>query len=316
MKYIWIWKELKKYKFTFFIALFLVGVDAICTFLFPQYITNIIDYAVPYKDMPYLLENVILLLLVNLISLFMGINLNYLFFHSSNNFVTEIKKKLVDGVFSFNGLSISTKMNKFMTCITEDTYMIEFIASRILATTVLDLVTLIIILIILVQINKSVLILVLIVFPFLLVMQYMFNKKIKQANSEMLKYRDNSNKLIRELVNYIYEYIAINGKRYFSDRFFPLENNLKSKKIDICMLKTYNSFLPNIVNAVSFSFVIGICSYEIIVGKSSIGSLAVIIMYIRQLSSIFVRIITMFGEMQRIFVSVKRIDEIIGKNYD
>lgn len=311
MKNNWLLKGLLKYKISFFIAFILVGIDAVCTFLYPSYITNIVDIAIPYKDSQFLLENIILLLLVSLVSIFVGVNLNYLFYNASNNFVFDIKKKIVSGVFSYNGLKIGENTNKFMTCITEDTYMIEVIASQLIASTLLDVVTLIIIIIIMVRINVSILLFILITYPLLLVMQYFFNQRIKSVSKEMMNMRDKSNSLVRELAGFLYEYIVINGENYFNNRFFPLENKIKESKIDLCMLKTYNSFVPRLLNAIAFAVVVGFCAYKIISGELSIGGLTVIIMYIRQLSTTFVKIIMIIGEFQKIRISVKRIDEVI-----
>ncbi|WP_124067747.1 ABC transporter ATP-binding protein [Clostridium sp. E02] len=311
MKNNWLLKGLLKYKISFLIAFILVGIDAVCTFLYPSYITNIVDIAIPYKDTQFLLENIILLLLVSLVSIFVGVNLNYLFYNASNNFVYDIKKKIVGGVFSYNGLKIRENTNKFMTCITEDTYMIEVIASQLIASTLLDVVTLIIIIIIMVRINVSILLFILITYPLLLILQYFFNQRIKTVSKEMMNMRDKSNSLIRELADFLYEYIVIDGENYFNNRFFPLESKIKDRKIDLCMLKTYNSFIPRLLNAIAFAVVVGFCAYKIISGELSIGGLTVIIMYIRQLSTTFVKIIMIIGEFQKIRISVKRIDEVI-----
>lgn len=311
MKDNWLLKGLLKYKTSFFIAFILVGIDAVCTFLYPSYITNILDIAIPYKDIQFLLENIISLLFVSLLSIFVGVNLNYIFYNTSNNFVFDIKKKIVNGVFSYSGLKIRENTNKFMTCITEDTYMIEIIASQLLSSTLLDVVTLIIIIIIMVRINISILLFILITYPLLMIMQYFFNQKIKSVSKEMMEMRDKSNSLIRELADFLYEYIVINGNNYFDNRFFPLENKIKDRKIDLCMLKTYNSFVPRLLNSVAFAVIVGYCAYKIISGELSIGGLTVIIMYIRQLSTTFVRIVMYIGEFQKIKISVKRIDEVI-----
>lgn len=311
MKEKWLLRGILKYRNKFVLAIILITFDGIATFLYPKYITQIIDIAIPYKDERYLLENILGLLLFSLLSLFANINISYLFYNTSNNFVFDIKKKMISGAFQYDGLKIKDAKDKFVTCMIEDVYMIEIIASQLLASMLLDIVTLGIIIFVMIKINVSVLIFVLLAYPFLLIMQFIFNRKIQATNIELMKARDKSNSLVTEFVDFLYQYIAYNGEKHFEKRFYKTEENAKEKKIEICMLKTYNAFLPQLTNAIAFALIVGFCAYQTIQGKVSVGELTIIIMYINQLSSGFIRIVMAVSEFQRIRISVKRIGEMI-----
>lgn len=308
----WLIEGILKYKGKIILAIFFIILDGISTFLFPEFISEIVDIAVPYKDSRYLLENIFGLLTVSIMSLLASVSVDYLFYNISNNFVFDIKKKIISGAFDYNGLKIQSQKDKLLTCIMEDAYMIEIIASRLLASTLLDIVTLGIIIYIMIKINVSILIFILISYPLLLYVQFLFNRKIKRANKELMEMRDDSNSLIAEFIQYIYQYIANNGQKYFENKFYDVEEKVKDKKIEICMLKTYNSYIPRLVNAIAFALIVGYCAYRVVCGDISLGELTVIIMYIRQLSTSFIRIVMAVSEFQRIGISVGRIDEVIS----
>lgn len=313
MKKSWLLKGILRYKTKLMVALIFIILDGIATFLFPTFISEIVDIAVPYKDIRYLIENVLGLLLVSILSILSGISVDYLFYHISNNFVFDVKKQMILEAFTYNGLKVQNRKSKLMTCMVEDAYMIEIIASRLLASTLLDIVTLGIMIYIMVKINVSILIFICIAYPFLLYMQFLLNRKIKQANSELMEKSDESNSLLTEFIQYIYQYIANNGQRYFQNRFFGVEEQVKDKKIEICMLKTYNSYISQFVNAIAFALIVGYCAYKVIYGEISIGELTIIIMYIRQISTSFIRIVMAISEFQRIEISVRRINEVMNE---
>lgn len=313
MKKSWLLKGILRYKTKLMVALIYIILDGIATFLFPTFISEIVDIAVPYKDIRYLIENVLGLLLVSILSILSGISVDYLFYNISNNFVFDVKKQMISEAFTYNGFKVQNRKSKLMTCMVEDAYMIEIIASRLLASTLLDMVTLGIMIYIMVKINVSILIFIGVAYPFLLYMQFLLNRKIKQANSELMKKSDESNSLLTEFIQYIYQYIANNGQRYFQNRFFGVEEQVKDKKIEICMLKTYNSYIPQFVNAIAFALIVGYCAYKVIYGEISIGELTIIIMYIRQISTSFIRIVMAISEFQRIGISVRRINEVMNE---
>ncbi len=313
MKKSWLLKGILRYKAKLMVALIFIILDGIATFLFPTFISEIVDIAVPYKDIRYLIENVLGLLLVSILSILSGISVDYLFYNISNNFVFDVKKQMISEAFTYNGLKIQKRKSKLMTCMVEDAYMIEIIASRLLASTLLDIVTLGIMIYIMVKINVCILIFICVVYPFLLYMQFLLNRKIKQANSELMEKSDESNAVLTEFIQYIYQYIANNGQRYFQNRFFGVEEQVKDKKIEICMLKTYNSYIPQFVNAIAFALIVGYCAYKVIYGEISIGELTIIIMYIRQISTSFIRIVMAISEFQRIGISVRRINEVMNE---
>lgn len=313
MKGNWLFQYILRHKYNLLLVTVLLIVDAICTFYYPSFITNIIDVAVPNSDLQYLSENIILLLIVSLLSLFINLSINYLFYNMSGKFVIFIKSKLIGGVFSFNGKSIKSKTNQFMTCMVDDVYSLESTFSRLISSVLLDIITLAILIVILVKIDIAIFVLIAVMFPLLILIQFLFNKEIQKSSMKMMKEIDLSTSLLRELVTYLYEYVVCNGKTYFKQRFFPVEEEVKQQRINLYMLSEYNSLAPRFLNTIAFTVLLFYSSYRIINSDMSFGDLTIVVLYLNQLSTLFVRILLVAGQLQKTRVSLKRINDVIDE---
>ena len=99
-------EQIKKYKLGYLIGIMLVGMDAIATYIYPQLITNILDKAVPEKDIKGVLYNVLGMAICQAVSIMVALLLSYLFCRISNNFIMKIKFLLVNSMFQIDGKEI------------------------------------------------------------------------------------------------------------------------------------------------------------------------------------------------------------------
>lgn len=305
-------EQIKKYKLGYLIGIMLVGMDAIVTYIYPQLITNILDKAVPGKDIKGVLYNVLGMAICQAVSIMVALLLSYLFCRISNNFIMKIKFLLVNSMFQIDGKEIGEKSNLFMTSMSADINNIEMLSSRMLSDLLIQIVTVMITVVILIRINPVIILFMIIVYPILIVMQIFFNKKIMGQSKIVMAKMDMGNGMVKEFVTYLYEYLALNGKNYYLNKFFNNETILRNEVLKQNMLMASNRTAPQIISTATFLIVLAISGVMVINGQVQLGELTVIIMYTQRMFNPLSSIMLVIGQFQKAKVSMDRINEIIG----
>lgn len=305
-------EQIKKYKLGYLIGIMLVGMDAIATYIYPQLITNILDKAVPEKDIKGVLYNVLGMAICQAVSIMVALLLSYLFCRISNNFIMKIKFLLVNSMFQIDGKEVGEKSNLFMTSMSADINNIEMLSSRMLSDLLIQIVTVMITVVILIRINPVIILFMIIVYPILIGMQIFFNKKIMGQSKKVMAKMDTGNGMVKEFVTYLYEYLALNGKNYYLNKFFNNETILRNEVLKQNMLMASNRTVPQIISTATFLIVLAISGVMVINGQVQLGELTVIIMYTQRMFNPLSSIMLVIGQFQKAKVSMDRINEIIG----
>lgn len=305
-------EQIKRYKWGYMIGILLVGMDAVATYIYPQLITNILDKAVPEKDIEGVLYNVFGMAICQVTSIVVALLLNYLFCRISNNFIMKIKSLLVNSMFQIDGKEIGKKSNLFMTSMSADINNIEMLSSRMLSDLLIQIVTVIITAIILIQINPVIFLFMLLIYPILITIQISFNKKIVGQSRRVMARTDTGNGMVKEFVTYLYEYLAMNGKNYYINKFFSNEMILRNEVLRQNMLMASNRTVPQMLSTATFLTVLAISGAMVINDQIQLGELTVIIMYTQRMFNPLSSIMLVIGQFQKAKVSIDRINEIIG----
>lgn len=305
-------EQIQKYRLGYFFGILLVAMDAIATYIYPQLITNILDKAVPQKDPGAIITNVVYMAVCQFVSITVALLLSYLFCRMSNKFIIRIKLLLINSMFQIDGKEIEAKSNLFMTSMSTDVNIIEMLSSRMLSDLLIQIVTVLITAVILIQINPLIFWFMLLIYPILIVVQIFFNKKILGQSRKVMGKTDIGNGLVKEFVSNLYEYMALNGRNYYVNKFCNNENLLRKEILKQNMLMAYNRTVPQTISTSIFLIVLAISGIMVINGKIQIGELTVIIMYTQRMFNPLSSILLVIGQFQKAKVSIDRINEIIG----
>ena len=305
-------EQIQKYRLGYFFGILLVAMDAIATYIYPQLITNILDKAVPQKDPGAIITNVVYMAVCKFVSITVALLLSYLFCRMSNKFIIRIKLLLINSMFQIDGKEIEAKSNLFMTSMSTDVNIIEMLSSRMLSDLLIQIVTVLITAVILIQINPLIFWFMLLIYPILIVVQIFFNKKILGQSRKVMGKTDIGNGLVKEFVSNLYEYMALNGRNYYVNKFCNNENLLRKEILKQNMLMAYNRTVPQTISTSIFLIVLAISGIMVINGKIQIGELTVIIMYTQRMFNPLSSIMLVIGQFQKAKVSIDRINEIIG----
>lgn len=305
-------EQIKKYKWGYLVGIVLVGMDAVATYIYPQLIANILDNAVPGKDIEGVISSVFGMAICQAISIVVALLLSYIFCRISNSFIMKIKFLLVNSMFQIDGKEIEKKSNLFMTGMSADINNIEMISSRMLSDLLIQIVTVMITVVVLIRINPIIFLFMIIIYPILIVIQIFFNKKIIGQSKKVMAKMDIGNGMVKEFVTYLYEYLAINGKNYYINKFFNNEIILRNEILRQNMLMASNRTVPQTISTATFLIVLGISGIMVINGQVQLGELTVIIMYTQRMFNPLSSIMLVIGQFQKAKVSMDRINEIIG----
>ena len=118
--------------------------------------------------------------------------------------------------------------------------------------------------------------------------------------------------LIKEFVSNLYEYLALNGRNYYIDKFCRNETSLRNEILKQNMLMAYNRSVPQLISTATFLIVLAISGVMVINGQVQFGELTVIIMYTQRMFNPLSSIMLVIGQFQKAKVSMDRINEIVG----
>lgn len=302
---------LAQYKFGYILILFLVMLDCVSTYLYPDYLSKIIDVAIPEKNSSLLLQNIFILAVLQLLSLMISLLLSYIFSRISNSVVVKMKKAIIQSMFETDGEEIGERSRSFTTGMNGDIDNVELLASRVMADLVLQITTVIITGVILVKINKIVLYFVLVVYPLLIVIQLAFNKKVEKRANTLMTRIDIGYSLIKEFVTYIYEYIVLRTDEYFLSRFMRNEKNVRKGHLKYNMLLAFNGFVPRVINTIVYLAILAISGHMVMSGEILVGEFTIILLYTQRMFNPIAAIMSVLGQMQGAKVSMKRIDNML-----
>lgn len=302
---------LMQYKLGYIVILILIATDCIATYLYPNYLSEIIDTAIPEKNAEILIKNIMFLAFLQLLSILASVLLSYMFTRISNSMIVRIKEAIVRSIFQTDGEELSVKARSFTNGMNGDIDNIEILSSRVMAQLILQISTVFITGVILIKINRIVIYFVLAAYPILIVTQILFNKKIEKRASILMTRCDIGYSLIKEFVTYIYEYIVLNAQNYFLFRFMKNERNVRKGQLKYNMLLALNGLVPQIVNMTIYLTILTISGYMVMDGSILQGEFTIILLYTQRMFNPIANIMAVLGQMQGAKVSLKRIDNML-----
>ncbi|MEN8906157.1 MAG: ABC transporter ATP-binding protein [Clostridiales bacterium] len=309
--YNWIFKKIKKYKLLYFTSIMLMFLGASINFMLPDTIKKIIDIAIPFEDKQYLLEKIILLLIIFVLSAICTILFEYIFSIIANKVLLDIKVSLTNSIFNYTGLDIKEKQKKIITVFTRDVFILEQILTRRVSMILIDLISIIVILIYLSYSDLRLTFCIVVTYPILIFAQLKFNKSIKKRTRELMEKHDTSNMNIKELITNIYEYIAYNGKKYFLNRYIPIEEDIVNKKIELNLLFSYNAQFPSSLSSLIIVVILGLGAFFVIDNTVSMGELTIFYIYSNRVFVPVSRVVLFFADLEKTKISMERIYSLI-----
>lgn len=315
MKNVSLRKYLKREKWLYLCSVFLVLLDGYLTFKYPQYLSNVVDVAIPEKNTYQLIVNITFMLVCQITSLIATIFLGYIFSKISNHFMIAIKSQIIEKVFKLDIIGIKNNKDTFISCMNNDLFNIEMIASRMIADFFVQVITIVVVVIVLLRIYPIILVYVIIAYPVLIIFQFIFNRLILKLTKDAMEYTDVANGLVEEFASYMKEYIVLDLQRYYIKKFLKNEVLLQEKTLNLNMAITLNGVFPQLISTIALITLIGLSGFSVINGEILYGEFVIIMIYTQKLFNPITSIMIMIGQFQKARISLKRIIKV-GENYE
>ncbi len=306
-----IYGKLKEYKVYYSLALLLLCCDGIVTYYYPGILSKIIDVCLPAKDWNRALVQMCLLAGCQLVSITVSFLLSVLFCKLTNKFIFYMKHIMIQAVFRAKGEELSSKSEKFLTCMGMDINNIQILTSRMMADFILEIATMLITIVILCKINYVILIAVIILYPILIVIQNLFNKMIQQQSRQVMTYMDCENTYTKELSRFMEEYILMNLSGYYLNRFHKNQRKLLGESLKLNIDLELNRVIPQVISILAYCVILGISGYMVISGRIMLGEFTVVLLYTQRVFAPLSTIMIVIGQLQKSKVSVDRIADIL-----
>lgn len=303
--------NIKEYKIHYAISVLLLLVEAATLVLYPQLINTIIDVALPYEMYSYLIQNILLIGIVIIISTISSVLYQYIFSLIGNDFSFKLQIKCLQQLYSKYGEEINPIKDKVITLVNSDIDLVQSFITKSFPMIILDITTFFVVGIYLWQLNSMILFWLIIISIFIPFVQKIINKYINKfylLNRELL---DKTNFYLKEFITNIYEYIALDSKEYFIDKYKDNEKKNKDTKIMLGLMFNYSSAVPALIDGAITMIILGVGSYQVIQGSLSLADLFIFMMYSKKISIPITRVSILYGSVQQLKVSLNRIEEII-----
>lgn len=302
---------LAQYKLGYILIFLLVCTDCVVTYLYPEFLSGIIDAAIPNQDKSMLIKYVFVLAGLQMVSFLVSLVLSYMFSRISNSVIVKIKSAIIMSMFKTDGEELGQRGRSFTTAMNGDIDNVELLASRVMADLILQITTVFITGIVLIKINKIVLYFVLVTYPLLILVQLHFNREIRKKSTTLMTRIDIGYSLIKELVCYMYEYIVLGADEYYLSRFMKNEKNVRRGHLKFNMLLSINGFVPRVITAIVYLTILTISGWMVMTGEIMPGEFTIIVLYTQRMFSPVASIMSVLGQMQGAKVSMKRLDDML-----
>lgn len=303
-----IFKHKRQHIFAF---LFMV-LNSLFIFLQPLIIMQIFDKAIKEKSgkdlILYTLSYIIVVVLQNVCMVIS----DYKYACIGKKIVFNLRKKLLIQLFKMNGQFYKNyNAGDMYTTLLRDVAMLEDLCTKLIFSTISDVLSSIAILSVLIYIQPDLLLIMLVLQPLVFICQKFFSKKIKKLTNS---FRDSFGTLastVQEILTKIQQVIIIRANHFLFSKFVKNSREAIGQEIKVQFFESTTSGLISFLTAISFIVVLCYGGYKSIIGAISIGGLIAFIQYSQRILGPLMRISQLYVKMAEYSVSIDRIFDIL-----
>ncbi|NEP53278.1 MAG: ABC transporter ATP-binding protein, partial [Moorea sp. SIO3C2] len=305
-KYVW------QNKLPFFFALVIIICLSIMQALIPQVTRYTIDVVIPTKQLNLLPWIVGAIFLISILTGVLNYGRTYLMSLFGERIIDSIRNDMYKHI---QGLSISFFENQrtgdLMSRLAKDVNAIGTLVTADIAEILVDVFTVIVIIVYLLTTDWQLSLLLIFTWPLTIYMTQVFGKLMRGAYREVEEQAAAVNNHLQDTISNIQVIKSFGNERYEIDRFFEqsrsyMESNIRATRL-------WSIFFPviDVLNNIGSAIVLVFGSWEVIVGRLTIGELAAFLAYVSQVNRPIRRFSKMIQLVQRALVGSERVFEIL-----
>lgn len=305
-------RYLKPYKIGIFFIFILLATQAYLELLLPGYMASMVDIGIATGDIPFILNQGVIMILITTIALICTILVALLASRTATSFSKDIRLKVFEKVMHFSDaefdeFSTSTLITRTTNDITQLQTFIAMLLRLVIFAPILAIGGIIRV----IQTGASASFVIgIAVMCIVIVISVVFRIALERYKV-IQKLNDKVNLVIRESLTGIMVIRAFGKQKHEEARFDEVNTDLKSKTLFIDRLTSV--FFPAVTIAMNFS-TIGILwfsSHDIMAGDIQVGEMMALIDYSVQIIAAFLLMSFVFVGVVQASVSANRIMEVL-----
>ncbi|GFI23907.1 putative multidrug export ATP-binding/permease protein [Lachnospiraceae bacterium] len=273
-------KMMMKYRKEHLIAIVLLTINGITYSMEPFFTKSIIDVVIPQKNVVELLKLTGMFLTVIIIEKVSKLFSDFVYSEMGKSFTFQLKRDLISHLQKQSGdYYCKMKAGEINNIINNDVDTLEDIATKMLFTTIKDIITSVPIIVYLFILKKDLFLVLLLIYPITYFVQKKFSKKIEYYSIQARIVLEDYVTIINEFLKSPINYVKLGNNTYFKNKF--KESEEKYKKYGIKSDKVYSEYitLSTMTNYIVLLAILLIGGYGIIENNMTIGIMVVFIQY-------------------------------------
>lgn len=303
-----------QYKSQHLLASICMVFDAFLLLALPYLTMQIIDGAIRGNNAELLLKLGILYLATILLQSGSKLLSDYLYSKIGKQIVYDLRYMLVNHLQKLSGKFYSNvKAGELAAVINNDVANIEELATKMIFSTVSDILVTVPMLFFLLQLQFDLLIVALILQPFMLILQTNFTKKVTQKTMELRNSFGEFSAIIQEFLTSLMHVSILGAQKYFFSKFNPNAKKFMKAGIGLEMTFSLSTVSINLISALTTIGILGYGGYKVIIGSMTIGALVAFIQYSQRLLAPIMRAAQLGVKLKQALVSVDRIFGVLDE---
>lgn len=295
-----------------FISLILILVNSSLTIVLPKIIMDIIDNALPQKEISLLFKLIFIFLCISISQCLFKLLSDYFCSILGQKTMFELKNRLMNHIMKLDGNYYSNiNVGELLTIIDSDIYTLEQVSTNVLFSLISDSITAIIIFIFLIKLQYDLVIAVLFLQVFLLLFQIFSCKNIISKKQNYRKSLGNLANSEEEIISNLKQIILLNSQKYFLNKFNIEVSKLYKKGIASDCSVSINSNITSLLSGLTTIVILAFGGYKIISNQMELGELIAFNMYAQRIFAPIMRQIQSNLIIQQSIISLNRIFNIL-----
>lgn len=303
-----------KYKYHHIGAAICSVIYSICILIQPVLLMKIVDYGIAKGDINFILKYIIFYILLLVVECILDYFTSYLYAVIGKNFTRTLRIDLLKHIERLPGsYKADINMGELFTIYDRDIDNVESISSKLLFTTIIQVVTSIFMCSYLLFLQPSLFFLVVIIQPLVFFTQKHFNKRIVKLTEETRICLSNMVKNVNEFFLMLLYGKSLGFSEYFWKKYFNHEREYSLNSIKINKEYSKEMNIINFLNGISTIIIYGIGGLQIIYGNLTIGALITFNQYSQKLFSPIIRIVENTITFKKAKISIYKIMNILNE---
>ena len=305
------------YRWQHLIAMILSIFNSILVLLQPIFLMKIIDEGIVSADSIVLLNNILLFLVIIILQNICEYFSTYMYSTIGKKFILDLRIRLIHHVENMSGdFFTNTDSSEIFTIYDDDIDNIEQLASSMIFSFISDVCVAVAMCIYLIWLQPELFLAILIIQPIMFLIQKKINKNSTYLAFEIRDTLGETIKVVQEYFLSIIQYIKLNAKKVFWNKFNKSSSYYAENCIKLDMSYCKSSVLGSLLSSSVVCIIFGYGGYKVTQGDLTIGGLITFNQYSQKLFQPIVSIAQNSTQLKRILVSLDRVFNLLEQEND